>query len=119
METRLDGGTYRRLRNGERGVPFSDAGHHGLRVNGGGSGLQTELFLVLGVLVRRPGHVSVGHGRRGAHVIDRHLLIVELLLMVGDVVLLLVIVPVRLFRPEKARVILVTKETRAWIGRFV
>lgn len=100
------------MRNGKRGVPFSDAGHQVLRVDGGGSGLQTELFLVLGVLVRRPGHVSVGHRRRGAHVIDRHLLIVKLLLMVGDVVLLLVIVPVRLFRPEKARVILVKETSR-------
>lgn len=92
--------TYRWLRSGECGS-FSDAHHHAFCVIGGRSGFQTKLFLVLWILVRRSGHVPVRHRRRRAHMIHRHLLIVEFFLVIGNVIVLFVIVTVSLFRSEK------------------
>lgn len=92
--------TYRWLRSGECGS-FSDAHHHVFCIISSRSGFQTELFLILRILVRRSGHVPMRHRWWRTHMIDSHLLIVEFFLMIGNVIVLFVIVTVSLFRSEK------------------
>lgn len=91
---------YRWLRSGECGS-FSDAHHHVFCIVSSRSGFQTKLFLILRILVRRSGHVPMRHSWWRAHMIDCHLLIIELFLVIGDVIVLFVIVTIRFFRSEK------------------